>query len=237
MPRFIPTIPFDDCYGSVGDLTFFHRDGKCFYKARSQSSFAGTMLQMDHQSVHLRAIAAWQDLTQEVQEEWNANAVGVVSHRPPFDGKSGISGYNLFVSAYHGFATLGDEHVPSPAPWTNFPVFAVPGVDSVSAFGDDLLINFKVMMEETVEAGRYWLLTKLHLTKPGGGKDDGKLRNFLASSACHPGESIVQVEVLDYLNIWDTELSAYTVHCRYLLIDGNTGYRGQYRQMSFDFSI
>lgn len=40
--------------------------------------------------------------------------VGVEPHRLPFDHTTRISGYNLFVSAYHGFATLGNEHVPSP---------------------------------------------------------------------------------------------------------------------------
>ncbi len=237
MPRFIPTVLIDDCFGSVGNLTFFHRNGKCYYKPRAQSRFAGTMLQMDHQSVHLRAIAAWQGLPHQVQEEWNACAVGVVSHKPPFDGKSGISGYNLFVSAYHGFATLGNEHVPSPSAWVNLPVFAVDGVSNVSVTGNTIQIRYKMWMEESVEAGRYWMLAKLHLTKPGGGRDAGKLRNILASAPCVPGPSVVEVDVPDYKDIWGLDLPEYTAHCRYLLIDGITGYRGQYRQMSFNFSI
>lgn len=36
------------------------------------------------------------------------------SQRPPYAPKTSISGYNLFVSAYHGFAKLGNEHVSSP---------------------------------------------------------------------------------------------------------------------------
>lgn len=42
------------------------------------------------------------------------SAEEVEPHRPPFDHKAYISGQNLFVSAYHGFATPGNEHVPSP---------------------------------------------------------------------------------------------------------------------------
>ena len=36
-----------------------------------------------------------------------------------------ISGQNLFVSAYHGFFTLGDEHVPEPQRFDSIPPFAV----------------------------------------------------------------------------------------------------------------
>lgn len=35
------------------------------------------------------------------------------------------SGNNLFMSAYHGFAQLGDEHTPVPAAFEDFPVFVV----------------------------------------------------------------------------------------------------------------
>lgn len=38
----------------------------------------------------------------------------MAAHRPPYGDGNSISGYNLFVSAYHGFAQLGDERVPVP---------------------------------------------------------------------------------------------------------------------------
>lgn len=62
--------------------------------------------------MHRRAIAAWQSLPEEQQELWESYSLGVEPHRPPFDHTTRISGYNLFVSAYHGFATLGNEYVP-----------------------------------------------------------------------------------------------------------------------------
>lgn len=99
MPKYIPSMPFEDCFGSVGDLTFYHRNGQCYYRKRASPEFAGTMLQMEHQTVHLRALEAWRQLTPDLQKQWNYYSVGVQSHRPPFDGKSGITGHNLFVSA------------------------------------------------------------------------------------------------------------------------------------------
>ena len=54
---------------------------------------------------------------------------------PPFDHKAFISGQNLFVLAYHGFATLGNEHQPSPVPFESFPPFAAFLGDAVKMNG------------------------------------------------------------------------------------------------------
>ena len=237
MPRYIPSIPFEDCYGSVGEKTYYHRNGVCYYKKRSRPAFPGTMLQMDHLSVHLRAIAAWQHLEPAIQKEWNRCAVGVLSHRPPFDGKSGISGYNLFVSAFHGFARLGREHTPSPAPWEEFPVYVVDRVDKLSVVDGTLKLGFHVLMPEDVEAGRYWLYTRIQLAKSGGGVRPGLMRNYLATAGCPAGESVVEVEVPDYAVAWDLDLQTYKVHTRYLLIDSRQGYRNTYRKLSADISL
>jgi len=237
MPKYIPSIPIDDCYGSVGDLTFYHRNGQCYYRKRATPVFPGTVRQMEHQEIHLRAIAAWQDLEPAVQEEWNRCAVGVQSHRPPYDGKSGISGYNLFVSAYHGFARLGQEHTPPPAPWVNFPVFSVDSVDVVDRVDGSLKLGFQIHMPPKVEAGRYWLLTRLQLAKPGEGVHPGLMRTYLASAGCLPGQSVVEVEIPDYVATWGLELSSYKVHCRYLLIDSSTGYRNSFRRYSGEINL
>lgn len=113
-------MPFEDCYGSVGEKTYYHRGGKCYYRRRARPGFPGTMAQMEHLAVHLRALDAWRKLSFASQKRWNDCAVGVVSHRPPFDGKSGISGHNLFVSAYHGFATLGQSMFRTRSPGMRF---------------------------------------------------------------------------------------------------------------------
>lgn len=233
MPRYIPSLPFEDCYGSVGDITFFHRDGKCYYKDRQRPSFPGTAAQQAQKDVHLRAIAAWQGLHSSVQKEWNRCAVGVQSHRPPYDGKSGISGYNLFVSAYHGFFTLGNEHVPAPVSWEEFPVYAVSGVSVLGVTSGTLRLGFHVYLEDAVEADRFRLLTRLQLAKPDGGRDVGQMRSFLADGFLHGGECTVDVTVTDYVSRWGLDLQEYTLHTRLTLLDTKSGYRGQYLQVGF----
>ena len=237
MPKYIPSLPFEDCYGSVGEKTYYHRNGVCYYKKRARPAFPGTMLQMEHQTIHLRAIAAWQSLEPPVQKEWNRCAIGVQSHRPPFDGKSGISGYNLFVSAYHGFARLGNEHVPAPVPWEPFPVYSVDCVSVVGCAEGLLQLGFHILMSDDVEAGRYWLYARIQLAKPGGGVRPGLMRNYLATAGCPAGESIVVVEVPDYAGAWDLDLQTYKIHTRYLLIDSRLGYRNTYRRLSADLML
>lgn len=41
MPRFYPSVLISDAYGSVGDVTFYHKGGKCFYMKRSHSRYPG----------------------------------------------------------------------------------------------------------------------------------------------------------------------------------------------------
>ena len=237
MPKYTPSIPFEDCYGSVGELTYYHKDGQCYYRKRASPAFPGTMRQMEHQEVHLRAIAAWQQLESSVQKQWNAISPAVIVHRPPFDGKAHMSGYNLFVSAYHGFATLGDEHVPAPVPWKEFPVHAVDRVDGVSVVDGSLRIGFAVRMEESVEAGLYRLLVRLQLAKPGGGRNQGKMRSFLADGFLAPGDSVASVTIPDYISRWGLDLQAYTLHCKINLLDSRTGYRNIFRLTKFDISL
>ena len=237
MPKYIPSLPFEDCFGSVGETTYYHRNGVCYYKKRARPAFPGTMLQMEHQAVHLRAIAAWQGLDPSVQKEWNSCAVGVQSHRPPFDGKSGISGYNLFVSAYHGFARLGSEHVPAPVPWEEFPVYVVDRVDKLASVDGTLRLGLHVLMPEDVEAGRYWLYSRIQLAKPGGGVRPGLMRNYLATAGCPAGESVVEIDVPNYAGAWDLDLQTYKAHFRYRLIDSKLGYRNNYRVLSTDLDL
>ena len=101
MPRFVPSVLIADCWGSVGDLTFYHVDGRCYYKKKSQCEFKGTAGQLEQLEVHRRALAAWRTVPQELQKVWHEYGKGALSHKPPFDGTSHISGQNLFVSAYH----------------------------------------------------------------------------------------------------------------------------------------
>lgn len=233
MPRFVPSVLISDCWGSMGDLTFYHVDGRCYYKNKPKCNFPGTAGQNEQLEVHRRALAAWRTLGHSVQLIWNSLAEPVISHQPPFDNTAHISGHNLFVSAYHGFYTLGDEHVPAPQPWEKFPVYAVEFLSCDRPTPDDLCLHFNVAFENCERPDRYQLLFKLQLTKPGGGKNKGKMRNFLSGAPCSAGDSTVDLLIPDYRAIWGLDLPTYQVHCWYLLLDRQTGYRNIHTQLSF----
>ena len=235
MPRFKPSILIADCWGSVGDLTFYHVDGKCYYKKKPKCEFKGTAAQLEQQEVHKRALAAWRTVDHSVQLIWNSLAEPVISHRPPFDNTAHISGYNLFVSAYHGFYTLGNEHTPEPQPWEKFPIDALEFISCVRPNSDDLLLRFRLTFEDCPSPERYHLLLKLQLTNPGRGKKPGKMRNFLALDPCSAGDSTAEILVKNYRDIWGLDLPEYQAHCKYQLLDRQTGYRNIETPFSFIF--
>ena len=88
MPRFRPSLLISDAYGSVGDVTFYHRGGKCYYRKRSAGNYPGTSAQLSHLDVHRRALAAWRTLDQATQTLWHEYGKEAVPHKPPFDGSS-----------------------------------------------------------------------------------------------------------------------------------------------------
>ncbi|MDY6278341.1 MAG: hypothetical protein SPL35_08015 [Bacteroidales bacterium] len=214
-------------------MTFYHRHGACYWKKRAHPEFPGTMAQMEAQTIHLRDLQAWRDLSPAVQEIWNTYALSVQSHRPPFKADHHITGHNLFVSAYHGFAQLGEEHVPTPCPFESFPVFWVEfsGVEVVDS--ENLLLKLHVILGGTEDPQRYRLMTRLQLTSPGRGRQPGYLRSHIAIDNCSDNDCIVSVHVPDYKNIWDLDLQEYQVHMRNLLIDTETGYRCNFKKKSF----
>ena len=237
MPRFVPSILISDCWGSVGDLTFYHQNRTCYYKKKNKCEFRGTDSQMAQVDVHTRALAAWREVPWETQKVWNEYGKGAISHRPPFDNTTHISGYNLFVSAYHGFATLGNEHVPSPQPYDKFPVDALEFLSSAREGAGDLRLRFSLTFENCPTPERYHLLLKIQLTRPGGGKNQGKMRNFLATAPCSAGDSTVEILIRDYRDIWGLDLDEYQVHCHYILLDRQKGYRNIYTPLSYSISI
>ena len=237
MPKYIPSMPFEDCWSSVGDITFYHRDGVCYWKFRSKPEFTGTICQLEALSVHQRALLSWRALEPSTQEEWNTLAVNVPSHRPPFRKDHHISGYNLFVSAYHGFAQLGDEKVPVPLAPQPFPPYSAEYHSVIVCGEDDLVLRFHIFCDKNVLPSRYRLLTKLQFTEPGAGRNGGYLRNFLSSAPCSSSDCIVDVPVPGYKEIWNLDLNSYQVHCRYLLLDSVTGLRCNFKKISFQITL
>ena len=233
MPRYEPNSRFSDCWSSVGDTTFFHIDGVCYWKKKPVCEFAGTPGQMEQLELHRRALAAWKTLDHDVQLQWNTYAVAAPSHKPPFDGSTHITGHNLFVSAYHGFAQLGDEHVPEPAPWEEFPLLHMKFSSAVAVGDSDLQMTFRASLPEWLDPTRYRVVAKLLMTEPGHTRTGGFYRTFLALSNCSSADAEVRFLIPNFRNLWPVVGPSYQVHCRYLLIDTQTGYRNIFRKTSF----
>ena len=239
MPTYNPSILISDCYGSAGSITFYHRDGKCRWRSKSTLSFAATPRQCAALSIHRRALAAWRTIPDTEKERWHDMAKNVPPHRPPFASGGHISGHNLFVSAYHGFVTLGGEHIPEPVEHCPFPVFTAEFVSASVINISDLRLLLRLSMPLEREPERYVLLCKVQLTEAGKGCNPGKMRNFLAEEATEDdmatgSDSSRPVALTIPVRTAFPEVSAATcsLHLRYMLIDRLTGYRSQYQKLS-----
>ncbi len=228
MPRFLPNTLLSDCWSSVGNVTFYHRNGICYLRSKAYSEFKGTVGQLEQKQVHHRAILAWQGLSNRQQLKWRKLAVGVAAHRPPFGDGNHISGYNLFVSAYHGFAQLGNEHIPTPKPLEPFPIFSLDFVGCSMSSLFDMELRFRLTMCETDEPSRYRVLGKIQIEAPGVGRNPGKMRNYLSKSV--PTGKVSEIAFNVPRKRFDIDM--FQLHVRYLLFDTKTGYRSQYHTLS-----
>ena len=151
----------------------------------------------------------------------------VPSHRPPYDNNHHISGYNLFVSAYHGFAQLGREHIPEPQPYPQFPSAAIellqitPGTGAVT-------LSCRLTLSDTVNPERWHLSARIQLTTPGVGCDPSKMRSCMGIPAgpIEIGQNTSSREVS--FNVANTISGQTQAHIRYRLIDEVTGYRNDW---------
>ena len=231
MPRYIPNSRFSDGWSSVGDVTFYHRDGVCYYRRKAVCVFPGTAEQLIQADIHRRALAAWQGLAHNVQEVWNLIAVDARPHKPPFRADCHISGFNLFVSAYHGFARLGTERIPEPRVWEDFPSFYIDGFSADAGDVDygDVTITCKLHLDAGADARRYRLLGKIQIVEPGRGSNPGLMRTFLAEDVETVGRSVKICRFTVPTTIAGERLQ---MHSRMLLLDLTSGYRSQYQKYS-----
>lgn len=221
MPRFHPTVLIQDCWSSIGDITFYHRNGQCYWKRKPYTKYRGTRAQLAQAEVHHRAILAWQQLPHQIQLQWRELALSVPSHRPPYDNFHHISGYNLFVSAYHGFAQLGSERIPVPQPFPQFPIshLQLLYTESETTF-DALSIHCRLILHNTHNPNRWHPIAKIQLSHPGESCRQGLMRTYV-------GIRTNNNEILFYVPF--PVLEDYTVHIRYCILDDITGYRSQYK--------
>lgn len=142
------------------------------------------------------------------------------SHRPPYDDNHHISGYNLFVSAYHGFAQLGREHVPVPQPYPLFPIshLQLLQIDSGGSSGF-VSLRCRITLQNTDNPARWHVSAKIQLTAPGVGCDPGKMRTYMGIRC---SDNVI------VFNVPSQGTEDYQVHLRYRLIDVITGYRNNW---------
>ena len=222
MPRFYPNAQFSDCWSSIGNTTYYHRNGVCYFRSKAYSEFAGTAEQLEQQSLHQRAIRAWQSLPHRTQAQWRKLAVGVAAHRPPFGDGNSISGYNLFVSAYHGFAQLGNEYIPAPKRFVPFPIFSCDFIGGAPESLFDISLTFRLTLCGTSNPSRCRVLGKIQIEEPGTGRNPGKMRNFLSEMVSDGVSS--EISFVVPLNRNDLEM--FQIHIRYLLLDTLRGTGG-----------
>ena len=230
MPKFHPTTLIEDCWSSIGNITFYHQNGHCYYKRKARPTFPGTPAQLDQAQIHHRAILAWQCQPHLVQLQWNDYAKSVPSHRPPFDNNHHISGYNLFVSAYHGFAQLGNEHVPVPKPFPEFPSATLELLQILPGTGVATL-RCRLELADIINPERWHITARIQLTAPGGGCKPGHMRSYLPDSTSLVDVSQTTSTTAVTFTVTAPNLTAFQAHIRYRFIDSDTGYRNNYIQL------
>lgn len=229
MPQYHPNTLFSDCWASIGNITFYHRGGICYFKNKPYSTFKETPEQLRLKELHKRAIKAWQTLSHKQQFKWREYSVKVAAHRPPYGDNNHISGYNLFLSAYHGFAQLGNEHTPTPKKFVPFPIFSLNYLSCQKPkSANDITLQFRLSLYATDDYARYRVLAKIQITQPGKGRNPGLMRNALSKDIPQASESEVTFLVSDPLPQSNTK----QLHIRYLLLDTKTGYRSCHQTLS-----
>ena len=222
MPKYIPNSRFTDCYASVGNITFYHRDGECFFRTKAKPVFPGTAGQQVQLSIHQRGLQEWRNLSHEEQLEWNALARSVRSKRPPFNTSTHISGYNLFMSAYHGLACIGDERIPEPQPIPDFPVILLTLLSVTVTNETDLQISFRITGDTIPENIR--IVGKLQLAATGYSPHRGKFRNHVGTIG---NDGHVTFIMHEYKTASGLDLREYQIDMRYFLIDSQSGQRSK----------
>ena len=198
MPLYRPSILLSDAYGSAGDVTFYHRNGQCYIRRRVKASYPGTPAQLEHLAVY----------------------------RPPFDHKAHISGNNLFVSAYHGFALLGNEHIPHAQPFQALPPLNVSFCDAVVKDGT-LLLSVDAHVSQDIQPERYRLYARLRLMDPGRGYGVRGMRGVLAEGDC---SQLMTISIPGYNDYWSFNEDCFQIQAMCILLDSITGFRSQYQR-------
>lgn len=143
-----------------------------------------------------------------------------------------ISGYNLFMSAYHGLACIGEERVPEPRPLPDFPVVCLEPASAAVLNGTDLQMSFRINGDTISD--RLRIIGKIQLTASGYSCHRGKLRNHIGTIN-DDGQAIFTIR--NYKDASGLNLNEYQMHLRHFLIDAESGHRSREQSLSAGISI
>ena len=133
--------------------------------------------------------------------------------------KAHISGNNLFVSAYHGFALMGNEHTPAPQPFRMPPPFLVSFEAAIVEDGD-LLLTVDAHVSQDAHPERYRLYSRLRLTYPGKGYGVRGMRGFLAEGDCS-GQMTIRIPA--YTEICNLTEERFQIQAMSILLPRDAG--------------
>lgn len=171
-------------------------------------------------------MAAWASLDRDTQLRWNSYETTAEPHRLPFDHEAHISGNNLFVSAYHGFALMGDEHTPEPQPFQMPPPFLV-SFEAAAVEDGALLLTVDAHVSPDDCPVRYRLYSRLRLSPPGKGYGVRGMKGFLAAGDC---SGQMAITIPEYAKIWNLTEERFQIQAMCILLDSETGFRSQYQR-------
>ena len=129
----------------------------------------------------------------------------------------------IYSSAYHGFATLGNEHIPESLPFAEFPKFELKVIEARSVNGS-VVLRCRLWLSGADDCNRYRVLGKVLLTNSSVGCKTSKLRNCMSVPTNEPG-------IIDF-TVPSERTGKCQLHLRYLLIDSTSGYRTCYHKLS-----
>ena len=137
-------------------------------------------------------------------------------------------GHNLFVSAYHGFAQMGNEHLPQPAVYPKFPETKITSVSGRIVGSSNLKIDCRILLLDCTDPHRFRFAARIQLTRPGGGLNQSLMRSFMGNTVAwtqvQGGYGIlVSFLVPENKNMWNLNWHESTFHLYGQFIEKDKG--------------
>jgi hypothetical protein len=147
MPRFYPDIMISDCLGSLGDKTFYHRDGPLLLSRQVLNRlFPETDGQLDWCAPS--SCPGSLDVSRNVgiQRIWNEYALTVPSSRLPYDPRQAYPATTVRIRLPR-LRAIGNEHVPVPQRKGHFLSLRLTSWSATVVNDVNLLLQFQLHLQ------------------------------------------------------------------------------------------